>query len=611
MKRAFFFFILLVLFVSCHEQPQQSAVDPLPFPIDVYKDTTVSPGDDFFQYCNGKWYDETPVPSDKTVGGPYDAIVAMEQRVSEFTGTNPAMKAFFAALDNMYAKPAESMAFIEARQAAIPKPQTYEEAFVTLGQMLADGFALPSLDLQMVNEEGRLVGVFHLSESTSQQVNERASLRVNEWIPAAQVSEQLPVFDCLLQGMGVDKQYVSVANQKTREALEALSDLSLDELYAMMQNMWKDLYLFVSEEKLAEYNTINHTSETPQVAKMEGRTSVNYVFSYHFAQTYLNDALKQKYENVVKELYQTFFRRMSRVEWMSETTRNNALYKLDKMQIFVGYPDQWYTDYLPDLTQCNTFVEMEYLLNRCTQRALLSTLGTQDFFTVFITSHTNVSETERIDYDLSFPNACYIDFYNSFVIYPFYLLPPKNEEGVSEALIYANFTVAGHEMTHGFDTNGSQLDAFGQRENWWTVTDKMEFEERTKLLIDCYNHLQMDPKNMPTQYGCGDRTISEDVADLGGFLIVLETYEAHLKKQGYFGEEYLKQLRRFYEGYADSWRVKYDPKKLNNIIKVDVHSHARLRVNGVVMNTDLWYDLYNVDRDNILYLPKERRAYIW
>lgn len=71
------------------------------------------------------------------------------------------------------------------------------------------------------------------------------------------------------------------------------------------------------------------------------------------------------------------------------------------------------------------------------------------------------------------------------------------------------------------------------------------------------------------------------------------------------------QLRKFYESYADVWKTVYSDTKLSSFPKKDEHSHARLRVNGVVMNTDLWYDLYGVDRNNILYLPPERRAVIW
>jgi putative endopeptidase len=222
-----------------------------------------------------------------------------------------------------------------------------------------------------------------------------------------------------------------------------------------------------------------------------------------------------------------------------------------------------------------------------------------------------VTATINTSYDLSLTNAFYSPTLNSIFIYPSLLFSPVIPEGVSEARTFAAFTIIGHEMTHGFDLQGSNYNAWGEKESWWTVADKMEFDDRNRLLIDCYNHLQFDPFQYPNTFANGERTVTENVADLGGFMIVLDAYIAYLKKNGYFGESYLNQLRRFYESYADLWAVKYSAKKLQSIIDEDVHSHARCRINGVVMNTDLWYELYHVDRDNVLYLPKERRTYIW
>ena len=123
--------------------------------------------------------------------------------------------------------------------------------------------------------------------------------------------------------------------------------------------------------------------------------------------------------------------------------------------------------------------------------------------------------------------------------------------------------------------------------------------------------MEIDPLRAPGLYNDGSNTLTENIADLGGFLVALDAYKARLEADVYRGEEMDKQLRKFYESFADLWKVQYSDAKFAQFPKKDVHSHARLRVNGVVMNTDLWYDLYDVDRNNNLYLPKERKAYIW
>ena len=119
------------------------------------------------------------------------------------------------------------------------------------------------------------------------------------------------------------------------------------------------------------------------------------------------------------------------------------------------------------------------------------------------------------------------------------------------------------------------------------------------------------PVRKPGMYSKGDITQSEDIADLGGFLATLDAYKDRLQADGYTGETMDEQLRKFYESFAYVWRVQYSDEKLAQFPEKDVHSHARLRTNGVMMNTDLWYDLFGVDRNCKLYLPKERRAYIW
>ena len=244
-------------------------------------------------------------------------------------------------------------------------------------------------------------------------------------------------------------------------------------------------------------------------------------------------------------------------------------------------------------------------------RLFTKLIGTSDRF-----SHTLLLDVENSDgdmepTDLTLTNAMYDENENTVYIYPGLLLPPMIPDNVSPAFAYAYFAIIGHELTHGFDSKGSQYDKDGHQRNWWTVADKMAFEQRQQNLIDCYDHMEMDPEHHPDCYGDGRRTLSENIADLGGFLAALDAYDDYLKAKRYFGKLYYDQLRAFYESFANLWSVQYSRDKFWTLYETDVHSHARLRVNGVVMNTDLWYELYDVDRNNYLYLPPERRTYIW
>ena len=168
-------------------------------------------------------------------------------------------------------------------------------------------------------------------------------------------------------------------------------------------------------------------------------------------------------------------------------------------------------------------------------------------------------------------------------------------------------------MTHGFDSFGANYDKMGNLRNWWTVADKMEFEDRQQLLIDCYDQLELLPDEMPGVYAPGEQTLTENIADLGGFLIAHQAYMERLDRDGYTGEERLKQERKFFQGFAELWRSKYGPEYVNASLfeEQDVHSISKERVNGVVMNCDRWYELYDVQEGDKLYLPVERRTYLW
>jgi len=144
----------------------------------------------------------------------------------------------------------------------------------------------------------------------------------------------------------------------------------------------------------------------------------------------------------------------------------------------------------------------------------------------------------------------------------------------------------------------------------------VEFEERQELLIDCFSKLEILPDELPNVFANGDYTITENTADMGGFLIAYDMYKEKLANDGYIGDELIKQEKKFFQGYAKLWRAKYGKKyaervKSLNDNEQDPHSLNKERVNGVVMNVDRWYELYDVEWGDLLYLKPDKRAVIW
>ena len=196
------------------------------------------------------------------------------------------------------------------------------------------------------------------------------------------------------------------------------------------------------------------------------------------------------------------------------------------------------------------------------------------------------------------------------------MMEPFKDETLNEAHNYVIFSVCGHEITHGFDTNGAGYNKIGDPGDIWASdADKQEFLRRTKMLEECYSGFEVMPWSLPGLHNDGAYTLPENIADLGGFLIAYDTYVRHLRDTGFTGDQFDLQRRRFYLAYAWLWHAKYsamwaqdrtvDPDARN------VHSLARERVNGVCSNTDDWYNLFDVKEGDKLFRKVDERVRIW
>ena len=591
--------ILLAAAVACGKDiPTPSATDSKPAPEDFAagKDTSVDPGDSFFDYCNGAWLKEQNPHPAQTIGGLYNGDIAMAQRVEQLKKTVPEIGRFYQLLDNIYTQPEKELAYINAKKASVKRPESKEEAFRAIGKMMVEGVPFPMINFSLFWEKEQLRGVLQPLTS-SIKADEEGNYNL---IPlAATKADAATAATCVIEGMGMNPD-LFLTTPELESYWSAFWNKSLDELYDLMVDNWDYFRLYATPVTAREY------------AVSQARASLSYMISYYFAQQFVPQSLKDKYRRVTREIQASLRRRIENVDWMSSTTRQNALDKLDNYRLFVGYPDKWYPDCLASYDGCETLSEAVCRNNRGILKLKEHLMGGDDVFSYYITQSFRNSNNEIETADLTIVNAMYIPNFNCVLIYPAMLLSPiMPDEGVSDAFHYAAFVTIGHEFTHGFDTRGSTYDKYGKMHNWWTVADRMNFDDRKQNIIVCYSKLLLDEERNPSVYGDGERTQTENIADLGGFLSVLDAYKAHLEAQGFTGESYKEQLRKFYEAYAYVWRVQYNDTKFGILVSSDIHSHARLRVNGVVMNTDLWYELYDVDRDNILYLPPERRAYIW
>ena len=600
--------------VSCEFPWVEPAEDPYPYPesYTANKDLSVKPGDSFFDYCNGTWLASHPIPTDpaKNIGAIYDAGGVMDERVEQVKDRVPDVGRYFALMDQMYGHAQDARAYIDARKASISKPGSKEEAYRTIGRMYLDGVNVLRVVCKAAWEKDKLVGI--IIPPTAKDFPTSSEDIQKETLKPLNNEPSIPAL--LAEGMGIDVSLMVTSSRLDPLWKTMWDNTTLDELYQKMQDAWLYYEAYADEDGLAAYNATLSKEDrvTRENLLSAADAELGYTISYHLQQLFIPQNLKDKYLRITKEIQSALRNRILAADWMSETTRQNALDKLAHCGLYVAFPDTWHTDCIPALADSKSLAEALHRVKAGNAHLYAKLIGCRDVFSYTLMQVDVDSNNEAISMDLRLINAAYWPEYNCIMIYPAMLLPPiMPEEGLSEACYYAVFAIIGHEFTHGFDNSGSQWDKYGKPKNWWAVADLMAFQDRKENLIRTYNNLELDPARAPLVFCDGDRTQGENIADLGGFLTALEASKARLDEQGFCGETRKEQLRKFYESFAHLWCIQYGDKKFEILKNSDVHSHARLRVNGVVMNTDLWYDLYDVDRNNLLYLPKERRAYIW
>ena len=624
----FFPFLTVLLLISCAKTDPipESAVDNLPFSIEDLKDTNVHPGDDFYKYCLGSWLNSATIPEGKQITGLgiREASLVMKERVNDLYETDPMLLRIAKDIEEMHSKPEVSRAYVQRIIDGLPTPEnTSSEEYIRLmGKLQRQGIKgfvtlmpIPEGDKFLIdvmpwmtindedNEEAMMAYISQMKDLNAEKPVHRLGS-----LTKASASEGEKVLILLAEGLGMDPSYLALSETNDKR----LKEYAEDYLYASPQILYKSIVTTIKRDLLPYVDEESMEAADTDMEALDFTVSsyIDYLVNYRFAKTYVSPDMVATFTAYSEDIREQFRWHINELDWMSSTSKTNALEKLNAMKVNVGEPDNWIMESIPtmeELDKCSCFVEEVNLLysKRIINILTMAGKGRKDYGFNYVLSMGS---------PLYSVNAFYTPSLNSIFILPGIFMPPMIPEGESEARTYAVFYVIGHEMTHGFDQSGAQYDKNGDKNSWMTVADMMNFEERLKVLEDCYNHLEVFPEELPGKFCDGKLTLAENTADLGGFSLALDAYTEKLINQGFYGEQLRIQLRKFYESFAYIWCEKYNAEHIKSATegkKPDVHALARERVNGVVMNTDAWYILYNVDRSKHLYLPPERRAKIW
>ncbi|MFP4548707.1 MAG: M13 family metallopeptidase [Fidelibacterota bacterium] len=313
-----------------------------------------------------------------------------------------------------------------------------------------------------------------------------------------------------------------------------------------------------------------------------------------YVQEYFPPEAKARMMRLVTNLKDTYRERIKEVDWMSNETKEKALVKLESFGVKIGYPDEW-KDYSALEIKKDSYFDNIRRVRRFNFENDLSKIN----------KPKNPKEWHMFPQTV---NAYYSPTSNEIVFPAAILQPPFFNMKADAPINYGAIgAVIGHEMTHGFDDQGRKFAANGNLEMWWTDDDSERFNTRAEVLLAQYREYPiLDSLRLNTDLCAG-----ENIADLGGITLAYLALQKELAENPSETIDGFTPKQRFFLGFAQVWRTKLRDEYLASKVKTDPHPPGFLRANGTVRNIDAFYDAFNINETDALYLAPEDRARIW
>lgn len=336
--------------------------------------------------------------------------------------------------------------------------------------------------------------------------------------------------------------------------------------------------------------------QTPRWQRVSGQIdqSLGDLLGQLYVQKYFKPAAKQRMLDLVNNLQQTFAERIQRLDWMTDATKQKALEKLNAFTKKIAYPDKW-KDYAGVTISPDNYLENLRSASMWAYNRMVNRMG---------------QPVDRTEWGMTPPTInAYYNAVNNEIAFPAGILQaPFFDFEADDAINYGGIgAVIGHEITHGFDDQGSKYSATGNLENWWSEEDAERFKQRTGQVISQYNLFTV----LDTVHVNGRLTLGENLADLGGLNIA---YAAFTKTEQFKEGKKIDGFtptQRFFINWAQVWRNNTLPETAAQLILTDPHSPGMYRANGPVVNMDAWYQAFDVKPGDKMYVAPEKRIHIW
>jgi putative endopeptidase len=670
----------LLAFAACNNTSSQSSAGASRKLLDpANMDTTVHPGDNFFQYANGAWLKNNPVPETesrwgsfneldennyKALRGILDSVSAVTnaaagsaaQKVGDFyrTGMDSAtidkigiapLNEIMARIDNVK----EVNGLLE--EIAIQHTQGIGQVFgfyispddknVTkqICQFFQGGLGMPGREYYFDNDERTA----KIREEYKRYIPKMLKLMGEDSITAEKEASEIYKLELALAG-------ASMTRVEMRDPYKLYNKFNTDGIGKLTPGInWKTLFVHL-KVKGEDSMIVGQPKFFAEVAKQLKATPVDIWKKYmkfhlvndmapflsnsfdeaHFdfygktmrgqktqkprwkrvlqvvdgsegellgqlyVDKYFRPEAKKRMLELVSNLQQTYAERIQKLDWMSDSTKQKALAKLNAFMKKIGYPDKW-KDYSALTIVNNDYVKNILASSQWEYNYQLSKLG---------------KPVDRTEWGMTPPtvNAYYNPAFNEIVFPAGILQYPFFDENADDAVNYGGIgAVIGHEMTHGFDDQGRLYNAEGNLSNWWSPADSANFTRNANRMVEQYNKIIV----MDTCHANGALTEGENLADLGGLNIAYEAFKKAKQGQSNDKIDGFTPDQRFFLSWAQVWRANTRPEELAQRLKTDPHSPAELRCNVTPSNMEAWYKAFNIKPTDKSYRPENERVRVW
>ncbi|MGZ8311349.1 MAG: M13 family metallopeptidase [Allosphingosinicella sp.] len=637
----------------------------------VARDTAFRPGDDFWRYANNSWFRANPIPADRTSWGVSSVLSEeVERQLRAIVGdadaaTDPVSRQ----VSTMYASYMDE-AGIEARGVAAARPwldriasaRTRDDLirlFATPGYpspvsvgiipdpanptryiafATQDGLGMPNRDYYLREGEQfdryraayrtyivtlyRLAGIADGEARADAIIALERRIAEAHWTPERsrdirqiynpmnrdQLNTLAPQFNwtALLEQQGLGAVPTVVAAQTSAIAAEG-------QLFAEVPvDTWKDWMTFHFLNSNAQFlphafdqaNFDFYSRTLRGVEQQRDRwkrglgvldNTLGEAVGEIYVRRHFPDESRRQMGELIANLRGAFAERLQRLEWMDDATRTEALAKLNAFDPRIGNPERF----------------IDYSSVRVARDDLLGNVMRAGEFAWNLQLSRLPHPVDRSLWSMTPQtiNAYYSPLANQITFPAAILQAPFFDPAADPAVNYGAIgAVIGHEMGHGFDDQGRQFDATGQLRDWWTPVSLQRFTERTTRLGEQFNrHAAIPGLNVN-----GQLTMGENIGDLGGLEMSYAAYRRHIAQHGEPPViDGLTGDQRFFLAFAQAWRSMIREGALRERVLTDPHSPPEWRVNGIVRNVDAWYQAFNIQPGDRLYLPPEQRVHIW